>query len=141
MQFELDGNRYSITSMGVFDQLKVARKLVPVFSTFAADYQDIAAAQDGSQAIQNLLPKVAEAVAEIKDEDFDYIMAACLKVIFRETVKNNWQPVMRGGELMFDDIKSRDVITLIARVIGDNLGDFLPEVPTSETPTQQADAS
>lgn len=37
---------------------------------------------------------------------------------------------------MFDDIDMMDMLQIVARVVGDSLGNFLPALPDSETKDQ-----
>ena len=47
---------------------------------------------------------------------------------------------MRSGTLMFDDIDLMAMLQLVARVVADSLGNFLPELPTSATSPGQPQA-
>ncbi|KOP00934.1 phage tail assembly chaperone, partial [Salmonella enterica] len=41
-----------------------------------------------------------------------------------------------SGQLVFDDIDLLTMLQLVARVVADSLGNFLPVNPTSATPDQ-----
>jgi hypothetical protein len=45
--------------------------------------------------------------------------------------------VFDQGVLMFDDIDLFTMLQLVARVVADSLGNFLKELPASETPTSR----
>ncbi|EBQ1834569.1 hypothetical protein A0Q22_20690, partial [Salmonella enterica] len=47
---------------------------------------------------------------------------------------DGWTPVFSSGQLMFDDIDLLTMLQLVARVVADSLGNFLPVSPTSATP-------
>ncbi|EJV8381989.1 hypothetical protein N7X67_004617, partial [Escherichia coli] len=52
---------------------------------------------------------------------------------------DGWTPVFNSGQLMFDDIDLLSMLQLVARVVADSLGNFLPVNPTSATPGQPQD--
>lgn len=59
----------------------------------------------------------------------------CLAVVSRKHM-DGWTPVFNSGHLMFDDIDLLTMLQLVARVVADSLGNFLPVSPTSATPGQ-----
>ncbi|MDY0425338.1 phage tail assembly chaperone, partial [Enterobacter rongchengensis] len=61
----------------------------------------------------------------------------CLQVVARQHGKG-WVPVCQQGSMAFDDIDLFVMLQLVARVVADSLGNFLPGLPTSETITQPA---
>lgn len=48
-----------------------------------------------------------------------------------------WTPVFNSGQLMFDDIDLLTMLQLVARVVADSLGNFLPTPLTSTTQSLQ----
>ena len=48
--------------------------------------------------------------------------------------KDNWR--VTADRMRFDDIDLLTMLQLVARVVADSLGNFLPVSPTSETPDQ-----
>jgi len=134
MEFEIKGVNYRASKLSVFDQLKVSRKLLPVLAGMLGDFQGIKAAAQGgdvNKAIQSALPKVADSLAEMSEEDTNAIIFPCLSVVARQNGKV-WAPVMVQGELMFDDIDLMSVLQIVGRVVGDSLGNFLPAAPDKE---------
>lgn len=145
MEFDINGAEYRAKKMTVFEQLKVCRKLLPVLSSIVPDLAALretagAVSADGEtvgKIINNLLPKMADVLANMPDESVEAILHPCLSVVSRRTVSGGWAPVFRDGELMFDDIDLFTMLGIAGRVVADNLGNFLPEPPTSATtPTQ-----
>ena len=141
MEFDINGVDYRATKLSVFDQLKVCRKLLPVLSSIVPDLallRETAAATAGdrektSQVISTILPKIADVVAGMPEEDVNAILFPCLSVVTRKTTAGNWAQVFRDGSLMFDDIDLFTMLNIAGRVAADNLGNFLPETPTSVT--------
>ena len=87
--------------------------------------------------IGTILPKIADVVAGMPDEDVNAILHPCLSVVSRQSIAKNWTPVFSNGELMFDDIDLFTMLNIAGRVAADNLGNFLPAPPTSGTAAQQ----
>lgn len=135
MEFEIKGIQYRTAKLSVFDQLKVSRKLLPVLAGVLADFQGIKAAAEGGdvyKAMETALPKIADSLADMSEEDTNAIIFPCLAVVSRKN-GNTWAPVMSQGQLMFDDIDLIGMLQMVGRVVGDSLGNFLPAAPVSET--------
>lgn len=143
MDFEIKGVTYRTSKLSVFDQLKVTRKLLPVLAGILPDIQSIKSAAapkgDGSSdslavygVMEKALPKFAEKLAGMTEDDTNAIILPCLSVIARKN-GNAWVPVMNSDVLMFDDINMMDMLQMVGRVVGDSLGNFLPAAPASGT--------
>lgn len=141
MEFEIKGVNYRASKLSVFDQLKVSRKLLPVLAGMLGDFQGIKAAAQGgdvNKAIESALPKIADSLAEMSEEDTNAIIFPCLSVVARQNGKV-WAPVMSQSELMFDDIDLMSMLQIVGRVVGDSLGNFLPAAPDKEIADNSAD--
>lgn len=131
MEFELKGQQYRTAKMDAFAQLKVSRKLLPVLAGMMADFNGIKSAAQGGdvyKAMEIALPKIADALADMSEEDTNAIIHPCLAVVSRQHGKG-WTPVFGQGELMFDDIDLISMLQMVGRVVGDSLGNFLQELP------------
>jgi hypothetical protein len=73
-----------------------------------------------------ILPKIADVVAGMPEEDVNAILFPCLSVVTRKAITGNWTPVFSNGSLMFDDIDLFTMLNIAGRVAADNLGNFLP---------------
>ncbi|MCP0398443.1 hypothetical protein KU575_22060, partial [Salmonella enterica subsp. enterica serovar Give] len=82
---------------------------------------------------ETLLPRIAEELSSLTEEDTNAIIHPCLSVVSRKHM-DGWTPVFSSGQLMFDDIDLLTMLQLVARVVADSLGNFLPVSPTSATP-------
>lgn len=149
MEFQIKGIDYRTSKLSVFDQLKVSRKLLPVLAGLLAEYgsiRDMIPKKDGTDAdpesysaiLEKVLPKVADQLAALSEEDTNAIIFPCLAVVSRRQDKNSWVPVARQNELMFDDIDLLSMLQMVGRVVGDSLGNFLPALPDKETPPPPA---
>ncbi|WP_314143277.1 phage tail assembly chaperone [Buttiauxella noackiae] len=147
MEFPIKGHEYRVAKLSVFDQLKVTRKLLPVLAGLMADFGSIRSLlpADGkvenaqfdalSPVLEKVLPRIADELSALSEEDTNAIIHPCLAVVARKN-GTAWTPVFRSGELMFDDIDLFTMLQLVARVVADSLGNFLPVNPTSETQDQ-----
>lgn len=155
MELEIKGNTYRISKLSVFDQLKVSRKLLPVLAGMLSEFGSlkdampklVASVKDNTEAsnavadlgplFDKVIPKIASAVSALSDDDLNAVLFPCLTVTARK-VDKNWYPVFRDGVLMYDDLNMIDMLQLVARVVGDSLGNILPALPAKETLTQAA---
>ncbi len=154
MEFEIKGVNYRANKLGVFEQLKVSRKLLPILAGLVSDFGSIKSLlpasgveelfnpEEGDKTVNldhlepifnTLLPRIADELSKLSEDDTNAIIHPCLAVVGRQNGKT-WAPVFRSGELMFDDIDLFSMLQLVARVVADSLGNFLPEPPASETP-------
>ncbi|MPU29126.1 hypothetical protein FVB13_07905 [Escherichia coli] len=135
MEFEIKDQKYRVAKLSVFDQLKVSRKLLPVLAGVISDISVLRAAQNGGDmmgALETVLPKIADAIADMPDESVDAILYPCLAAVSRQHMKS-WVPVCQQNTLSFDDIDLFVMLQLVARVVADSLGNFLPANPIKET--------
>ncbi|MFJ5317208.1 phage tail assembly chaperone [Pectobacterium versatile] len=147
MEFTLNGVEYRAAKLSVFDQLKVCRKLLPVLSSVVSDLSTLRGAAEKTandsrevdRIINVILPKIADVVADMPDESVDAILHPCLKVVSRKSAVGNWTSIFSDGQLMFEDIDLFTMLSIAGRVVADNLGNFLHELPASATPTPSAD--
>ncbi|MCT6998735.1 phage tail assembly chaperone, partial [Salmonella enterica] len=135
------------SKLDVFQQLKVTRKLLPVLAGMMSDFGSIRSLlpADGKidtvkfdqlkPVFETLLPRIAEELSSLTEEDTNAIIHPCLAVVARQN-GNAWVPVFNSGQLMFDDIDLFSMLQLVARVVADSLGNFLQGLPISVTPDQ-----
>lgn len=140
MEFAIKEASYRLAKLDVFQQLQVSRKLLPVFAGLVGEFGSLkaqAAAGNNRALVESVLPKIADTLAALADDDINAVIHPCLGVVSRQHGKG-WVPVFSQGVLMFDDISMLDMLQLVARVVADSLGNFLHELPASETPTPPA---
>ncbi|MGA9607000.1 MAG: hypothetical protein WBR21_08260 [Rouxiella badensis] len=152
MEFEIETNTYRTGKLSVFDQLKISRKLLPILAGLASEFgslkdlKGLAAENEGSDPtldkfaplFEKVLPKIADTLSGLTEEDTNAIIHPCLAVVSRKA-GNKWTPVFSQGELMFDDINLVNMLQLVGRVVVDSLGNFLPDIPAKATPPLTAD--
>lgn len=137
MEFELNGTAYRTSPLNVFDQLRVARKLLPLLGEALAERPLQQPAEDDPQDFSRTIAGIAHALAAMSDEDVNAILHPCLAVVSRRQSRG-WAPVFRTGELMFTDIDLMTLLQLAGRVIEENLGNFLPATPDPAAQTTTA---
>lgn len=141
MEFDIKGVKYRTAKLSVFEQLKVSRKLLPVLAGMVSEFRSVQekiASKDAEGAMSAILPRIADAVSDMSDEDVNAILFPCLSVVSREHMKG-WIPVCQQGVMAFDDIDLLTMLQLVARVVADSLGNFLQGLPTSEMQGQTAE--
>ncbi|WP_435927461.1 phage tail assembly chaperone [Dryocola sp. BD613] len=134
MEITFKETDYRIGKLNVFDQLKVARKLLPVLAGIVGDFRKL---QEGGNALETVLPKIARTLSDLSEEDCNAILYPCLQVVSRSHMKS-WVPVMNQQTLAFDDIDLMTLLQLVARVVADSLGNFLQELPGPPSQDQAA---
>lgn len=133
MEFDIKGNTYQIRKLSVFDQFKVSRKLLPVLSGMLSEFQAIrtlAAKKDAASIMEKVLPKIAQSLSDLSEDDANAVIFPCLTVTYRKHAKG-WAPVFQDGVLAFDDMDMLEMLQIVGRVVGDSLGNFLRELPTA----------
>jgi hypothetical protein len=112
--------QYQITGkLNAFDQLNVARKLSPALPIVDGLVREENAGKDMGILVVYIL-------SQLPDKDSAYVVEKCLSVVARKNPDGQLSKVMSsGGVLMFDDVNMKDILDITAKIIEDNLGDFL----------------
>jgi hypothetical protein len=167
-EIELQGVRYRVNKMSVFDQAHVARKVAPIIFSMGRGYSNALAklpqrapqpASNGNDSMaeefeaptdqhetaeQNevlfeTMGPIADVLAKMSDEDVNYVLKKCLGVCAKHN-GTSWAPLMRGDNLMFDDLDLATLMQLTMEVVQDNLGPslrgLLGQASADETPSQ-----
>ncbi|HEJ6970354.1 TPA: hypothetical protein SMF36_000303 [Serratia marcescens] len=131
MEFEIKGQQYRAAKLNVFEQLKISRKLLPLLSGLLSEISVIRQLKSGQisidEAIKTALPAIAQALSDISEDDSNAIIHPCLAVVVIKQRKG-YAPIFSNGQLMFDDIDLMSMLEIVARVVGDSLGNFLGEL-------------
>lgn len=127
MEFEIKGQQYRANKLNVFDQLRVSRKLLPVLSGLLGELKVLKQLKSGQitldDAFKTALPAIAQTLADLSDEDSNAIIHPCLSVVLRQQ-GSHYVAIFNNGQLMFDDIDLMSMLQIVARVVGDSLGNF-----------------
>lgn len=124
VEFSIGENYYSSGKLNAFQQFHVARKLGPILVKMGPV---AAQALSNPDAGIDLLGPVLEALAEMSEEDCNFVLSRCLSVVKRRQGNGPWAAVWHDGakRLLFEDIDMPVMIQIAMQVIGDNLGSFL----------------
>jgi hypothetical protein len=126
-ELEVEGRQYRTGKLNAFKQFHLMRKLLPLFSGMGESLSQMpATVGSGEGQFWHSLSPIAQAVADMSDDDSEWIIKTCLAAV---TVFNgrNWVPVATPtGELMFEDIDLSQMLQLAFGVIQENLGNFFP---------------
>ena len=110
-QFQITGK------LNAFDQLAVARKRSPALPLLQA-----MVAKDNVDKDFQLLLVVG--LGMISDESSEFIINKCISLVTTE-VNGQITKIMVNGALMYHNLTMKDLLEVTAKVIQDNLGDFL----------------
>ena len=153
LEFTIENRAYRTLRMDAFQQLHVARRLLPILAKipdmigFGLEniIQEPEAAIAGVAAnIGRInLDAIAGTFARLDQADVDYILNACLdSVQIKDSGGPGWAQVRRNGVLMYDHIGMLEMLKIAAYVIKDNLGGFFIEnAPTSPAEAGKAAAT
>jgi hypothetical protein len=137
-ELELGTSRYRTGRLDAFKQFHLFRKLMPVFSGMGETFSDIGPTDGTNVAMDanfwSALGPVATAVAEMSQQDSEFILKTCLHVVSRWNGQAWVRITMPSGELMFEDIDMMEMLQLTFAVLQDNLSGFFsaPLPNTSE---------
>jgi hypothetical protein len=137
MEFEIKGVNYRTAKLDVFQQLKVSRKLLPVLAGLVSEFSTLkaqAAAGNSGAVLESVLPKIADTLAALPEEDVNAVIHPCL-ASFPASMKRVGESLRSGRA---DVRRYRPVYDAAAGGAGGRRqpGKFLKELPASETPTQ-----
>lgn len=118
-------------------QLQVARRLTPVLVKMVPLVEAVEkmfpAGLDGPAASTSFdlkalvldLEPFAQALSDLPDDKFEYIVNACLDVTHRQSgAGGGFAPVRQNGVDMFNDMTPADVVRIIFAAIQENLANF-----------------
>ncbi len=87
MEFEIKGVNYRTAKLDVFQQLKVSRKLLPVLAGLVSEFSTLkaqVAAGNSGAVLESVLPKIADTLAALPDDDVNAVIYPCLSVVSRQ---------------------------------------------------------
>ena len=129
---------YRTGDLDVFQAYHMSRKLMPFLvgliesltraqSSAAGNGSDVSVT--ANPAFWGSIGPVANAIAEMSQEDSEYILRTCLGTVMRRGEgASNWARLTTSqGILMFEDLKLGDALQLMRAVLEDQLGPFFRE--------------
>lgn len=144
------GQAYDVQKMVPREQLQVFRRIAPLLSTVMRavivmidEEGDPKAAL--AEAMQSIGP-LTDSLAAMTNEQFDYVLDACLLKVLRLDADDKWHPIYasngRGGVLrMYQDIDAAAELRLVAEVLKLNLQGFFALLPGVSAPPSSASSA
>ena len=146
MNHEVNGITYNIGKLGVFDQLKVVRRLAPVLSGVREAFKQskptmVPDGLDSTKVVpvitlDNLeVAPLATALSDMRDEDVEAIVKVCLKAVRRKQEGTGFVPIIdaASGMFMFDDMDLSITLNLSFQV---KISRVSATTKSSDSPTQ-----
>lgn len=140
-ELPLLGHTYQIGKMPAMAALHCARRVAPAWSAFGMGMHEMAQKMKAAQQVPDfdaeflrVAQPVAEIVARMSDADVNYVVQACLNLVRRKQAEG-WAPVMRGENLMFEDMPLNVMMRLVFETLKENVGGFF-QAPTAATESQ-----
>ena len=145
-ELEIGGRKFRTGTLNTFKQFHIFRKLLPLFSGMGETVNNMQDQQVGSDEWWKALAPVAHAVAEMSNEESEWIVRTCLLTVTTFNGRS-WVPIAAEGveDLLFP-LELQGMMGLAFAVIQDNLASFFPgplpngsdtEVPLSLSATSQ----
>ncbi|MDD2775510.1 MAG: hypothetical protein PHU06_06115 [Gallionella sp.] len=146
-EFEINGRTFRSTKMNVFEQLHVARKLLPLLGTLMdqfneADFKsaeldapepvdevDVAAPSPASRkTMAKVITAIGTALSNLSQEDTESVLGSCLSVVTIRQAKDSWVKIWNkeAKRLQFEDLTLIDLLLISQKVIEENVGNFFP---------------
>lgn len=126
MEFELEGRTYRASTIDARKQFHIVRRLAPVLGELAPALQGTVKG-DGLAAI----PPLANAIANLSDDDADYVLFGLLAVVSRKQDQGlGWGPVCAGTAIMYEDINMVTMLKLAWQAFQFNMSGFFAALPS-----------
>lgn len=137
-EFDVGEHTYRSGTLNAFDQLHIARRLAPVISSFFDILGAVPPAGEASDKLDifqlltsEKLEGLAKALAEMPDEQVDYILAKCLSICSRaerDPVTNSvtgWNLIWnKAAKQTQYNITMPEMLQIMQHVLQENIGSF-----------------
>ncbi|WP_186288588.1 phage tail assembly chaperone [Burkholderia gladioli] len=127
---EVGGQRYQLGRMSAMQQFHVSRRIATVLPPLIRTYIDISTSDvpltKNLKLLATSIEPVMKALSQLKDDDSEYVVGACLAVVERHHM-DKWARIWSAQHhtTLFDDIDMGAMLTLTGYVIMENLGPFI----------------
>ncbi len=146
LQFEIAGNEFRAAKLSALTQLHVSRRIAPILPTILPAMLKAATLKSEDESpdllgLADAFAPVAEALAHMPDEACEYVYNACLSVVSMQQ-GSNWVNIWNAANkvAMFDCVDLAVMTQIVAKVLWENLGNFMRGFAAKASPaiTQQA---
>jgi len=135
MEFQINGITYTAGKLNAVAQFHIVRRMLPVFSSLAGSSGAVKKAQTADEqegaVFGEVLPKIFDVLAAMKDDDFEYVLFGLLSCVKRREAGGcGWSAVTTTDKhLMFDDLNMAALTQLAVKAFTANLSDFFQGLP------------
>jgi hypothetical protein len=133
IEVEIGDRQYRSTrKLVAMDQFYVSKRLVPMMQSIVAARAGGADKQAGGAGSQDaMLSAFVDGIAKIPDDDCQFIIAKCLRTV-QVKQADGWQTVWasNAAQPQFEDMGLDVLLQLTYEVLVDNLGGFIPGLPS-----------
>lgn len=136
MEFTIGNHNYRTVKLDVFQSFHVGRKISPcIFAMGAGTLQAIKNGMMDDAVVMGSIGPLVAVISSMSDADSQFVLDTCLNVCSRQE-PGGWAKIfVPGGGLIFQDIEMPTMLKIVAKVIQENLGNFLDALPTPEPET------
>lgn len=138
IEFEVAGTQYRADRLDAFKQLHISRKIAPMVPKLIPVFVSLQANEKADMAtLVTAAGPFADALAAMAEADVDFVVKTCLASV-RRNQAGAWSPLMSNGALMFSDMGLDAMLPIVARVLRENLGNFIQGLLASDPATPSA---
>lgn len=135
--FEAGGKKFKLNKINAFDQFHIVRRLAPVLGELLpvlGKIKGMSAEQlDDPKFLEEHLgdfAPVLDGFAKLSDQDSNRVlMGLCSAVEMHQPESNSWAFVVRGQNLMFQDLELPTLLQIAGRSFAYNMADFFRSAP------------
>lgn len=132
---EVKGEVYHIGKLAARTQFHVLRRIAPVLAGLVPVMNIVgtmkqATKEEKAQVFGSMFQPLAQALANMNDEDLDYVINNCCMRVSRQQ-NDKSAPIMapNGSTFMFSDITMDVMLVLVVEVIKENMSGFFDLLP------------
>ena len=123
---DLGSNTYQIGTLSAMKQFHIMRRLAPMLATVGAGFASLKEAK-GTEDFLPFLGPLSEVLAEMSDEQAEYIIKTCMEVVSRKQ-GDAYQRMITQGQFVFQDLSMTEMIRLTVEVVKANMQGFFSEL-------------
>jgi hypothetical protein len=139
IDFEIGDERFRIAKLNAIQQGHLARRIAPLLPPLVPLFTGLAGKEPTNESLSSLAQPLADALATLTDEAFEYVMNITLSTVKIER-KGTYTPFWRNKVVLFEEFDElAKLLPIVVRVIVENLGNFTqafgtrPSVPSAAT--------
>jgi len=128
-QFPCGKFTYRAGTIDARSQFHIVRRLAPFLTGMLSVLSNFSSAEGvkniSREQAMLVVPGLVDVLSKMDDETADYVIFGLLKTVTRQESQGlGWAPVSKGDSLMYADISMPEMLTLAARSLMVNMGDF-----------------